>query len=124
MGRRTPPVRVRYAGGGGGAEQILPGCAVYLVARGRIADQIMHDEYVEKALPTIPASARVVCFDLASEVVEGDPADSRTVIIEFPSRDEFRAWYDSPAYREVLPLRLESVPGNMVVVEGFVPPAE
>jgi len=45
-------------------------------------------------------------------------------IIEFPSRDEFRAWYDSPAYREVLPLRLESVPGNMVVVEGFVPPAE
>jgi len=57
-------------------------------------------------------------------VVEGDPADSRTVIIEFPSRDEFRAWYDSPAYREVLPLRLESVPGNMVVVEGFVPPAE
>jgi len=98
--------------------------SVYLVARGRIADQIMHDEYVEKALPTIPASARVVCFDLASEVVEGDPADSRTVIIEFPNRDEFRAWYDSPAYREVLPLRLESVPGNMVVVEGFVPPAE
>ena len=65
----------------------------------------------------------------------GCPADSRTVTIEFPSRDEFRAWYDSPyravlplrnsaAYREVLPLRLESVPGNMVVVDGFVPPAE
>ena len=54
----------------------------------------------------------------------GCPADSRTVTIEFPSRDEFRAWYDSAAYREVLPLRLESVPGNMVVVDGFVPPAE
>ncbi len=54
----------------------------------------------------------------------GCPADSRTVTIEFPSRDEFRAWYDSPAYRAVLPLRLESVPGNMVVVDGFVPPAE
>jgi uncharacterized protein (DUF1330 family) len=52
------------------------------------------------------------------------PADSRTMIIEFPSRDEFRAWYDSPAYRAVLPLRLESVPGIMVVVDGFVPPAE
>ena len=70
------------------------------------------------------ASARVVSFDLASEVVEGDPAVSRTVIIEFPSREAFRAWYESPAYREALPLRLESVPGDMVVVEEFVPPAE
>jgi uncharacterized protein (DUF1330 family) len=98
--------------------------SVYLVARGRIADQIVHDEYVEKALPTIPSSARVVSFDLASEVVEGDPAHNRTVIIEFPSRDEFRAWYDSAAYQEVLPLRLSSVPGDMVVVEGTEPAAE
>ena len=97
---------------------------VYLVARGRIADQIVHDEYVEKAVPTLPASSRVVSFDLASEVVEGDPAVNRTVIIEFPSREEFRAWYDSPVYQELLPLRLQSVPGDMVVVEGFVPPAE
>ena len=75
-------------------------------------------------MPTIPASARIVSFDLASEVVEGDPAISRTVVIEFPSREEFRTWYDSAAYQEVLPLRLQSVPGDMVVVEGFVAPAE
>ena len=93
---------------------------VYLVARGRIADQAMHDEYVERAIPTMPADARVVSVDLASEVVEGDSADARTVIIEFPSREAFRAWYDSPAYQEVLPLRLSSVPGSLAVVDGYV----
>lgn len=98
--------------------------SVYLVARGRIADQLMHDDYVSKALPTIPESARVLSVDLASEVVEGDTEDHRTVLIEFPSREDFRAWYDSPAYQEILPLRLESVPGTLVVVDGVAPPGE
>ena len=81
----------------------------------------MHDEYVARAIGTIPADARIVSFDLASEVVEGDPADHRTVIIEFPTREAFREWYDSPAYQEVLPLRLKSVPGALAVVDVFVP---
>jgi uncharacterized protein (DUF1330 family) len=45
------------------------------------------------------------------------------VIIEFPSREAFRAWYDSPAYQEVLPLRLNSVPGALAIVDAYVPPA-
>jgi len=97
--------------------------SVYLVARGRITDREMHDEYVARALETIPSEARIASFDLASEVVEGEPADERTVIIEFPSREVFRAWYDSPAYQKVLPLRLNSVPGALAVVDAYVPPA-
>ena len=97
--------------------------SVYLVARGRIVDPAMHDEYVARAVETLPDDARIVSFDLASEVVEGDRADDRTVIIEFPSREAFRIWYDSPAYQEVLPLRLDSVPGSLAVVDGYVPPA-
>jgi uncharacterized protein (DUF1330 family) len=97
--------------------------SVYLVARGRITDQEMHDEYVARAVETIPSDARIVSFDLASEVIEGEPADERTVIIEFPSREAFRAWYDSPAYQDVLPLGLNSVPGALAVVDAYVPPA-
>lgn len=96
--------------------------AVYALARGRIADRAMHDEYCEKAVPTLPPGARILAFDLASEVIEGDPAIHRTILIEFPSREVFHAWYDSPAYRRVLPLRLDSVPGELVVAEGFVAP--
>lgn len=97
---------------------------VLLVARGRIADQELHDEYVARAIETIPADARILSFDLESEVVEGDPADQRTVIIEFPSREAFGEWYDSAAYQEVLPLRLKSVPGALAVVDVYVPSDE
>jgi uncharacterized protein (DUF1330 family) len=94
---------------------------VYLVARGRIHDQEMHDDYVAKAVPTFPADARVLAVDLETEMVEGAATDRRTVVIEFPSREAFRAWYDSPEYQAVLPLRLGSVEGTLVVAEGFVP---
>ncbi len=43
----------------------------------------------------------------------------RTVILEFPSREAFRAWYDSPEYQEILPLRLDSTPGTLIAVNGL-----
>jgi uncharacterized protein (DUF1330 family) len=31
----------------------------------------------------------------------------------------FRAWYDSDAYQAILPLRLESTPGTLIVVNAL-----
>ena len=93
---------------------------VYVVAQGRIENRGMLDEYVGKVLPTIQSSGgRVLGFDEAPEVVEGTVEHPRTVILEFPSRDAFRAWYDSDAYQAILPLRLESTPGSLIVVNGL-----
>ena len=52
-------------------------------------------------------------------VVEGEVRYPRTVILEFPSREAFRAWYDSAEYQTILPLRLESTPGTLIVVNGL-----
>jgi uncharacterized protein (DUF1330 family) len=94
--------------------------SVYVVAQGRIEDPAKLEQYVGKALPTIQASGgRVVAFDESPEVVEGAVAHPRTVILEFESREAFRAWYDSPAYQEILPLRLESTPGTLIVANGL-----
>ena len=41
-------------------------------------------------------------------MVEGTIENPRTVIVEFPSMTAFRAWYDSPEYQEILPLRLKA----------------
>ncbi|GAF82165.1 unnamed protein product, partial [marine sediment metagenome] len=46
----------------------------------------------------------------------------RTVIVEFASREAFRTWYDSSEYQSVLPLRLESTPGTLILVEGLALP--
>ena len=94
--------------------------SVYVVAQSRIDNREMLTEYVGKALPTIQAGGgRVLAFDESPEVVEGEIAHPRTVILEFPSHDVFRAWYDSDGYQAVLPLRLESAPGTLIVVNGL-----
>jgi uncharacterized protein (DUF1330 family) len=93
---------------------------VYVVAQGRIENRDMLNQYIAKALPTIQShGGRVVAFDEAPEVIEGEIDHPRTVIVEFASREAFRAWYDSPAYQAILPLRLDSTPGSLILVSGL-----
>jgi uncharacterized protein (DUF1330 family) len=97
--------------------------AVYFIVRGNIVDPAMHDEYMAQAPGTLPAECKVLVLDFAPESVEGELDQTRTVVLEFPSRESFRAWYDSPEYQKLLPLRLGSVDGSGILVEGFVPPS-
>lgn len=92
---------------------------VFVIAQGRTVNRAMHDDYVAKALPTLPPhGGRILAFSETPDVIEGNVLNPRFVLLEFPSREAFRAWYDSPEYQAILPLRLESAPGTLVVVEG------
>lgn len=94
--------------------------SVYVVAQGRIENRKLLDEYVAQALPTISAhGGRVVAFDETPEVVEGTVEYPRTVIVEFQTREAFRAWYDSPEYQAILPQRFEAAPGTLIVAQGL-----
>jgi uncharacterized protein (DUF1330 family) len=55
----------------------------------------------------------------AAEVLEGDWDIDRLVILEFPSMDEARAWYRSPEYQKVLPIRHGASHGRGVLLEGL-----
>jgi uncharacterized protein (DUF1330 family) len=93
---------------------------VYVVAQGRIEKREMLNQYVAKVIPSIQSGGgRILGFDESPEVVEGEIEYPRTVILEFPSREAFRAWYDSAEYQAILPLRLESTPGTLIVVNGL-----
>ena len=94
--------------------------SVYVIAQGKIEDRDMLNEYVSKALPTLVAhGGRALALDESPEMIEGHVDNPRTVIIEFASREAFRAWYDSPEYQEILPLRLKSLPGTVILVDGL-----
>lgn len=94
--------------------------AVYVVAQGRVENREMLDQYVAKAIATVRAGGgRIIGFDESPEVVEGVVGHPRTVIIEFPSHEAFRAWYDSDAYQAILQLRLDSAPGTLIVAKGL-----
>ena len=94
--------------------------SVYVVVQGRIENRKLLDEYVAKAAPTFHGvDGRILGFDETPEVVEGQIEHPRTVILEFSSCEAFRAWYESPDYQAILPHRLESTPGTLIVVEGL-----
>ena len=51
------------------------------------------------------------------EVVEGSDVEG-VVILEFPTFEAAKAWYDSPAYREVREHRFRGAAYRAVIVEG------
>lgn len=51
-------------------------------------------------------------------VMEGSWGDAGTIVIEFPSMDAATAWWDSPAYQEILPLRTRHMDADIILVEG------
>jgi uncharacterized protein (DUF1330 family) len=52
------------------------------------------------------------------EVLEGDYAPVRVVIIEFPDLDAARGWYESEEYAPLRELRRSASVTDIVVVEG------
>jgi uncharacterized protein (DUF1330 family) len=45
-------------------------------------------------------------------------ATEGSVILSFPTKEDALAWYHSPAYQEVLQLRLQGSEGRGFIVEG------
>jgi uncharacterized protein (DUF1330 family) len=94
--------------------------AAYFVVNCAIKDMELLTEYMGAAgasLGVVPV--RVLAADDESETVEGTPAGSRTVILEFNSKDDLHTWYKSPEYQAVIGKRLASTDGFAVAVNGF-----
>lgn len=53
--------------------------------------------------------------------LEGDWHPQRLVIIEFPSVEAARAFYDSADYQEALKVRLANSVGRALIIEGYPP---
>ncbi|WP_431042540.1 DUF1330 domain-containing protein [Streptomyces sp. P1-3] len=90
----------------------------HLRSRRPHADIITYLERIQATLD--PFAGRFVIHGPPAEVVEGEWPGSM-VLIEFPGLAEARAWYDSPAYQEILPLRTDHIEGDVVLVEGVGP---
>ena len=85
-----------------------------------IDDQAMLEEYIAAAgasLAVVPL--KLLAMDNDSETVEGTPPGSRTVLLEFASKDDFRTWYNSPEYQAAIGKRFAATTGFGVVFSGI-----
>lgn len=78
-------------------------------------------EYLERVQSALdPFSGRFLVHGGALEVREGEwPGD--VVLVEFPSMEQARGFYDSAAYQEIKPLRTAHLDGDLIIVEGVDP---
>ena len=75
-------------------------------------------DYIERIQATMdPYGGRFLVHGAPVEVREGSWPGT-VVILEFPDIDSARAWYESPAYQQILPLRTAHIDGDTIIVDG------
>lgn len=78
-------------------------------------------DYLDRIDATLaPFNGRFLVHGGPVEQLEGEWPGT-IVIIEFPDVATARAWYDSPAYQEIKPLRARNMPGDLIIVAGVEP---
>lgn len=93
--------------------------AGYVIAEVEVLDPDAYEGYRSRVLATLqPYDGRFLARGGAVEVLEGEQARERLVILEFPSVEQARAWYTSSPYQEILPIRQQYGRSRLLLVEG------
>jgi len=95
--------------------------SAYMIAQIEIHDPVEYKKYLAGFLPIFQryGGELLATSSCRTEVVEGDWALPRTVIMKFPSTEAARNWHDDPAYRALREHRHRSAKANLVLVDGI-----
>ncbi len=93
--------------------------AGYIVADIEITDPDEYQKYARQTAATLERyGGKFLVRGGQPETVEGDWKARRIVIIEFPSVEQAKAWYDSPEYSAIKGIRQRSAISNILLVHG------
>jgi uncharacterized protein (DUF1330 family) len=91
----------------------------YVVANIDVTNPEGYREYTRQVDATIEAhGGRFLARGGELDVREGDWRP-RLVLLEFPSLDAARAWYDSPGYQRLRGIRAANSTGDLALVDGL-----
>ena len=94
----------------------------YFVANVDVKEAEGYEEYRKRAPETIERyGGRYLARAGRTEVLEGDWAPKRLVILEFESFEQAKRWYKSEEYAAVVGIRHRLAESQLVLVEGVEP---
>lgn len=94
--------------------------SAYLIANVDVLDPEAYEGYRSQTRAIVERhGGRFLVRGGAVDILEGAPNINRLVILEFPDRTAAHAFYDSPEYQEIIPIRAGSAESQLFIVEGF-----
>ncbi len=93
--------------------------AAYIVVQIEITDPETFETYRAQVPATLePYGGEYIVRGGDMEILEGEWATPRCVILRFPDMDAAKAWHASAEYQGPKALRQAASKGNMIVVDG------
>ena len=93
--------------------------AAYMIVELTVNDAEGFARYRDMVPPTVAAyGGKYLARGGAITTLEGDWNPSRITVLEFPSAERAKAWWDSPEYAEARELRQRTCTTKMIIVEG------
>jgi len=93
--------------------------AAYIIVNVEVHDPVRYEDYRRSVLPTLaPYGGRFLVRGGKVEVLEGSWSPKRLVLVEFPSAEKARQWWNSAEYAAPKALRQATSITDMVMVEG------
>ena len=94
--------------------------AAYVLVEVEVTDPTTYEEYKQLTPATLAAyGGKFVVRGGASETLEGDWKPNRVVVLEFPSVEQAKTWWNSPEYSKAKAIRQRAAITRMIVLEGF-----
>ena len=91
----------------------------YWIGNMDVRDAAVYDKYrAANAKPFAEYGAKFLVRGGTQQVREGT-ANSRTVVIEFPSYADAVACYESPGYQAAKDIRMAVADGSLIIIEGY-----
>ena len=115
-------VLIGMAIGVGGAVAIhaqqVKAAPAYMIGEVDVTDPATFQKYSEKVPGTLaPFNGHFLVRAGKTQTLEGD-APKRMVVIAFDSMAQAQAWYDSPAYEAIKPIRQSAAKSRLFIMEG------
>jgi uncharacterized protein (DUF1330 family) len=91
----------------------------YVIADVEVTDPAGFEEYRKQVPATVAKyGGRFLVRGGALEAVEGEWRPKRLVLVEFPSLQDAKRWYDSTEYKGPKALRQRTAKAKILLVEG------
>jgi len=96
--------------------------STYLITNIRFTNAVKAQEYGSQVAATIQAVWGTLSRPWGQvEVAEGESRPGYMAIVEFPSPEQAKAWYESEEYRRIKPIRVEHAESQLLFVDGLPP---